>query len=403
MKVLFLLGTFPEISQTFILNQITGLIDLGVDVRILAGFRTSQNVLHKDIKKYELLDRAIFYDKSDTNYSRISTALKVIFRNFRKNYRHIINPLKCMSLHDLFLVDFFLNNKEKYDLVHAHFGQTGILGARLKEWGLYKGKLITSFYGYDTSGFLSRSNHNIYNRLFKFGDLFISLSKHMNHQLLKLGCPCEKIVTHHIGVNPLLFENRKNAVSKTIKLLSVARLVEKKGIYYAIKAFKKAINVLDETKVEYNIVGDGYLKSEYQNLIEKEGIEDKVQILGWKTQDEIRSTVHNSNIFILPSTTTREGDMEGTPVSIMEAMSCGKPVISTYHSGIPELINDSISGYLVPEKDIETLADRMIDLISKPESWNQMGMEGRKHIEKYYNINKLNIELLNIYRSIINI
>ena len=78
--------------------------------------------------------------------------------------------------------------------------------------------------------------------------------------------------------------------------------------------------------------------------------------------------------------------MEGTPVVLMEAQACGLPVVSTYHSGIPEVVKDGESGFLVPEKDVDALAEKMEYLINHPELWPKMGEAGRKHIERNYNI-----------------
>ncbi len=400
MKVLFILGTFPELTQTFILHQITGLIDLGLDIKILAGFNTNQKIVHNEIHKYNLLERTAFFDYSTNNSYRIYKALSLVTKNLLTNINDLKFVIKKKSLHDLFLFDFFLNEKEKYDIVHAHFGQAGILAARIKKRGKFSGKLITSFYGYDISGFLTKSKPGVYNNLFSTGDLFLSLGNNMNNILIDLGCPKEKIKIHHLGINPDQFRIRTPQSSNTIQLLTIARMVEKKGIYYALKAFNIVKSQYTKHKLKYNIIGDGPLRIKYEKMIKEMGLSDHVHLLGPRTQEETRKYLFECNIFILPSITSSNGDIEGTPTSIMEAMSCGKPVISTYHSGIPELINDNESGLLVPEKDIVQLANKILFLLNTPSTWNNIGTNARKHIQSNYNINKLNNDLLNLYNNI---
>lgn len=171
----------------------------------------------------------------------------------------------------------------------------------------------------------------------------------------------------------------------------------KKGIYYAIKAFKKVLKNFRGVPLEYNIVGEGENKKDYVNLIKEDGLSENIKILGWQTQEYVRANMSSSHIFILPRITSPDGDMEGIPVVLMEAMASGMPVISTYHSGIAEVVQDGISGFLVPEKNINALARRMLYLIEHPEIWPSMGQAGRTFIERHHNSKILNRQLTGIY------
>jgi colanic acid/amylovoran biosynthesis glycosyltransferase len=102
-----------------------------------------------------------------------------------------------------------------------------------------------------------------------------------------------------------------------------------------------------------------------------------------------------------PSVVSAAGDQEGIPVVLMEAMASGLPVVSTYHTGIPELVSDGESGMLVAEGDADAIADRLNYLLSHREVWLEMGDKGRKHIEKYYNLDKQNDRIVEIYRSLL--
>ena len=109
----------------------------------------------------------------------------------------------------------------------------------------------------------------------------------------------------------------------------------------------------------------------------------------------------NSHIFILPSITSANGDKEGIPNVLKEAQATGMPVISTYHAGIPELVLNGRSGYLVKERDTNGLSERLIHLIENPDLWFEFGKIGRKHVEEQFNLHKQIMKLEKIYKEMI--
>jgi colanic acid/amylovoran biosynthesis glycosyltransferase len=151
----------------------------------------------------------------------------------------------------------------------------------------------------------------------------------------------------------------------------------------------------------YNIVGEGPLKDDLQALIIELNAQGYVNLLGSKTQPEVLSLLEKSHILLAPSITAKNGDQEGIPVTLMEAMAMGMPVLSTKHSGIPELVQDGVSGVLVPERDIETLLNKLNYLIRHHDNWPAMGRHGRNHIRNEYDINILNDKLERIYLGLL--
>jgi len=215
-----------------------------------------------------------------------------------------------------------------------------------------------------------------------------------------MGCEEGKIIVHRMGIDVEKFEFSERRKTGTIKILSVGRLVEKKGHEYAIKALAKVVNK-NGKDIIYRIVGDGPLKDELMSLAEELGIEDCVKFMGNVEDEELLKLYKESHIFILPSVTASDGDQEGIPVVLMEAQAMGLPVISTYHSGIPEVVIDGKSGFLVPEKDVDALAEKMEFLVEHPELWSEMGRHGREFVEKHYDIRRLNKRLVEIYQNLI--
>ncbi len=125
----------------------------------------------------------------------------------------------------------------------------------------------------------------------------------------------------------------------------------------------------------------------------------KVKLVGWKTGEEISRILDAADILVAPSVTATNGDQEGIPVTIMEAMSTGLPVVSTWHSGIPELVRDGVSGLLAPERDIAALASHLLALIERPELRRTMGRAGCDIVHASYNIDALNDRLETIFRT----
>jgi colanic acid/amylovoran biosynthesis glycosyltransferase len=292
-------------------------------------------------------------------------------------------------------------DKKPYDIIHCHFGPSGLFGILLKSVGVIKGKLITSFHAYDLTSYLNQNEKNIYKKLFEMGDLFQPVSDYWKNELIQLGCKEEKINVHRMGIDLSKFSfstTRYNDLSR-IRFLSVNRLVEKKGTEYSIKAFARIAKKYPN--LEYSIVGDGPLKNELLNLIEKLNVKNNISILGWLQQHDIQDLMDRFTILLAPSITDRDGEKEGIPVVLMEAMAKGLAVISTYHSGIPELINDNETGFLVKEKDVDGLANKMEYFILNPDKIEKFAIEARKVIEKYYNIQKLNKILLNTYHKMV--
>jgi colanic acid/amylovoran biosynthesis glycosyltransferase len=219
-------------------------------------------------------------------------------------------------------------------------------------------------------------------------------------KLINLGCKEYKIVVHHMGVDIERFRLKERYFNGSpVKVLTVGRLVEKKGLIYAIKAVSLLIN--KGHKIMYIIAGNGPLKSELNNLIMQLGMIGKIKLIDSVEQSEVKAIMTDFDIFLLPSVTGSDGDQEGIPVVLMEAMSTGMPVISTYHSGIPEIVEDGKSGFLVPERDVNALAGRLEYLIKHPELWSEMGRVGHEFVEKHYDIKKLNKQLVQIYEGVL--
>ena len=411
MKIAFIVNKFPALSETFILNQITGLIDRGHEVDIYAGGAESNSKVHDDVIKYNLLERTRYHREIIQNMPKsrilkIRKGMKYVSKYILKRPSVILRTInifkhgkKAASFNLLFQAIPFLD-KDRYDIIHCHFGPNGSLGALLKDVRALSGKVITTFHGYDLTSYLVSRGSGVYEKLFKIGDLFLPISNRWKEKLIRLGCPPEKILIHRMGIDVGRFGlSQDKHQENSITLLTVARLVEKKGVQYGIQAVAKITG--KHPNIEYRIAGDGPLKKVLGDMIAKAKVNGIIRLLGWQDQQEISVLMGQADILLAPSVTGEDGDQEGIPVVLMEAMARGLPVISTFHSGIPELVIDGKTGLLVNEHDADALSEKLEYLITHPEMREKMGQEGRKYVETNYDINKLNDRLVETYQELI--
>ena len=223
----------------------------------------------------------------------------------------------------------------------------------------------------------------------------------MRDQLIDLGCSADKVVVHHMGVDCRRFDFAPPHLptENRVRVVALGRLVEKKGVEFGIQAIKKVQNMGKD--VSFDIIGDGPLKPALQQEIDRLGLSKSVKLLGRMRQEQVIARLTDAHLMLVPSVTTSDGDQEGLPVVIMEAMARGLPVVATRHTGIPEIVLDGKSGYLVPERDVDALADKLAQLIDHPETWESMGRAGRALVEEQFDIDKLNDRLVEIYQRLI--
>jgi colanic acid/amylovoran biosynthesis glycosyltransferase len=285
----------------------------------------------------------------------------------------------------------------KFDIIQCHFGALGLKAVLLRHIGALSGRIVTAFHGEDITNYPKRFGDNHYARLFESGDLFLPVSPRWNDALASMGCPPGRIRTHRMGIDIRLFPQRSPARSSgTLRILTIGRLVEKKGIADAILAVAGLT-----TNVEYEIVGDGPLRAELEALVRTQRMDDRVRFIGAQTRDQISARLQRADIFLAPSVTGRDGDIEGIPVTIMEAMATGLPVVSTKHSAIPDLVADGVSGFLVDEHDIAALTSRLSALAADSTLRAQMGAIGRDIVTKDFEMGALTTRLENHYRGLL--
>ena len=406
MKVGFFLLKFPLSSETFVLNQITAFIDMGFEVEIVALQKGDTQNTHAAWTQYNLAAKTRWLQDEPQGKvaklrHRASQTLRGIHRKntwqalnlkrYGAESRNLILSAICGRVATPFHADVFI----------AHFGPAGVTAAKLRELGVIRGKIATIFHGIDIS---SREvlNHYTpeYQQLFRRGDLMLPISDLWAGRLQKMGCPREKIAVSRMGVDMTRFSPRPvKAPATPLEIISVARLTEKKGLHVAIEACRQ----LKEQGVafRYRILGIGPWERRLRTLIEQYQLEDVVEMPGFKPSHEVKAMLDDADVFLLPSVTGADGDMEGIPVALMEAMAVGIPVVSTLHSGIPELVEADKSGWLVPENDARALAQRLAAFSQlDTDELTTVVKRAREKVEHDFNQQVINRELASLLQAL---
>ncbi len=412
MRIAFVVGQFPLLSETFVLSQITGMIDRGHQVTVFAHRPTPKGKIHPDVTRYELSRVTCYWPPSPRSLRELSSLSLRLARRLAswaasKRLAGLGALLRSLDPRlpgtgiELAQMALVALEAGPFDVILCHFGHVALEVERLRELGAITGKLVTVFHAYDLTVLLGEQGEGVYEQLFRQGDLFLPISRHWKQRLTDLGCPQERLAVHHMGIDTgrFPFAERRLEAGEDVTLVSVARLVEKKGLEHAIRA----VATLRDRKlpVSYTIAGDGPLRAQLQGLTRELGLDREVKLLGPIDQDEVGRLLSKADVLVAPSVTAKNGDQEGIPVSIMEGMALGLPVVSTWHSGISELVDDGVSGYLVPEGDSDMLADRIGRLIAEPQRRADMGHAGRRIVERDFDVDRLNDQLADRLESLL--
>jgi colanic acid/amylovoran/stewartan biosynthesis glycosyltransferase WcaL/AmsK/CpsK len=292
-------------------------------------------------------------------------------------------------------------------IIHSHFGNIAWqnLGAARK----LRVKHVVTFYGYDASMLPAQFPiwRKRYLDLFEQGDLFLCEGSHMAQSLIKLGCPEHKLKVQHLGVDIERFEYkpRKWSPGEPLKVLIAASFREKKGIPYAIEALRLLSNGI---QIELTIIGDAGAdessqieKNKIIGALNRSGLRDRTRLFGYQPHSVMMNEAYAHHIFLQPSVTAMDGDTEGgAPVSIIEMMATGMPVVATTHCDIPEVVGESLHNLLAPERDHEALFQVLLRLLDGFERWPEITAIGRSRVAEEYNHEIQAMRLLEHYKQI---
>jgi len=317
-------------------------------------------------------------------------------------YLEIPNLKRSINLwHDLraFGTIYKFMRKVKPDIVHTHTAKAGSLG-RLAAYILRVPVLVHTFHGHIFDGYFSAFKTKIIlsveRWLAKRTKAIIIVSEKLKKDIVDKYriAPAEKIKVIKLGFQLSKFLMLGDKIrTDTINIGIVGRLVPIKDHKFLFKAIKEIAVKAQDLKIKLSVIGDGELRDELEDEVKNLGMEERVEFLGW--QKDLASIYNNLDIVVLSSLN------EGTPVSLIEAMASGRPVISTNVGGVSDIVEDGKNGYLVENGDIEGFAKKIIELSKNPELRKQFGHYGREKVRTEYSKDRLVKDIKELYRSLL--
>lgn len=384
MRILFLNGRFPQVSQTFVLNQIDYALEAGHEVDVFCA-QLVRGIGHEIIARHDLYRRFIYGLPPDLrNLGRLAQSVGRdpgrALRSVGKLVTGRTGPVEVLAA---------LQLDQAPDVIVANFGPNGIVGAKLKRHYFPGAKLVTIFHGHDVSSYPKAHGWQRYRAIAPQIDLALCVAELWAAELRReAGIPAE---VHYLGIPLDALPRRVPRSGEAFQILFAGRMVEKKGTEYLVYAVRELL--ARGHRVRARLIGDGPLVPELQRLAGQLGIASQVTFDGAQSHTEVLAAMAAADCLVAPSVTAANGDSEGIPVTIMEAMGCGLPVVSTYHAGIPELVENAVSGLLAPERDVDALRGHIEALIQSPELGQRIATAARMVIETRFDASIQNAKL----------
>jgi colanic acid/amylovoran biosynthesis glycosyltransferase len=362
MKILVFIETFAPPTYTFIYNELDTLSQKN-DVVVLTTNRQNENLFPFP----KVIEIPFYGNNLDYRIRKTLRANDIEIGCKKRSFAKKLNQVAT---------DF------QPDVIHCHFGYESWLFLHNSPVG--KTPIFLHFHGFDASHKLKSKRYcETLKRIFARPDvtpIFVSHFMHQNvekhlHQkidnwsLLYYGTDCEFF-------QRTIFDTPKTPFT----FLQISSFADKKGHEFTIKAFHLFLQKYKNTNVKLVFAGDGGLRSAMEQLVQSLDIQQYVSFIGLVNRQQAKEWMKQAHCFVHHSVTSYPvGDMEGIPNALMEAMSMQLPVLSTYHSGIPELVEDGVHGYLVEERDVEAYSEAMQKIMT----WDYLPQSRQKVLQQF--------------------
>lgn len=402
MKVAYVLARFPMLTETFILREMLALRKLGVEVSIFSLLPPFSSPVHAQVEEMMpyvhyspfllswKLWCAHFYFLFHSPLKYFRAFFKIIWETWRE-------PDALLGVLVLFPKSVYFARQMQelgVDHLHAHFLWMNGISAQVMSdlTGLTFTVHPHAF------GLFMRNQTDVRRQLELAGGI-VTIAEYHRRYILKL-CPQlteADVEIVHDGLDPTQFVPAHiPSTDGVVRIISVGSLIEKKGHTYLIDACSELV----KRGVPFRcvIVGEGLLHASLQAQIERENLREYVSLVGAKTQAEVYDLYSRSDIFVLPCVVARSGDRDGMPNVLLEAMCMEIPVISTPVTGTPELVHDGKNGILVPERDVEALAQAITHLIEDEALRLEFGKKGRETVLNGFDIHQSAEKLAAIFQ-----
>ena len=398
MQIGYLVNQYPGISHSFVRREIQALERLGAPIRRYAIRPPKQSVVApEDEAEGSVTRHIVTAGIGEIVRSTVSSVLRTplravgaLFESIRLGWRSEAG----LARHGLYFVEALVladwMRRDGVEHLHAHFGTNSatvaLLAARIS--GAPFSFTVHGPEEFDKPGLISLRQK------IEQAAFVVAISSFGRSQLRRLvdSSHWDKLEIVHCGVEDAFFEGDEAPLDEANRFVCVGRLCEQKGQLTLIEGAARLKQMGEAFTLV--LVGDGEMRAEIQQAAEQMDVADRVEFAGWKTPQEVREAIEASRAFVLPSYA------EGLPVSIMEAFLLGRPVISTYIAGIPELVEDGENGWLAPAGDAEALALAMREALQVPDAAIlEMGRRGKAKTRDRHSIDVEAAKLKSLFEA----
>ena len=271
------------------------------------------------------------------------------------------------------------------DVVHCQFATLGLTALAMERLGALRTRaLVVHARGYDVTKFVTATSEDVYRPLFARADLVVANSRHFQDRVIALGAPPARTVVIGSPIDTQRFAPPpQRPPCPPLRIVAVGRLVEKKGFADLIEA--AGLLAARGTAFTLSVIGEGPLREALEARAAAVA-PGRVSFRGAQPAAAVAQALRDAHLLVAPSVTAPDGDQDAPVNTLKEAMATGLPVIGTRHGGIPELIEDGVSGLLVPERDPGAIAEACAALLARRADWDAMGQAGRARVEATYGL-----------------
>lgn len=400
-KITYLINQYPKVSHSFIRREIIALEEQGITIHRVAIRGWDADIADK-------LDEV---ERSKTSYLLLGGVKSILisgFRAFIKKPFLFISALKKVFLfssgseknffyHLIYLLEACklveLCKQQNSNHIHAHFGTNS---SELAYFAHALGGIDFSFTVHGPEEFDKPVTLHLSEKLTR-AKFVAAISNFTRSQLFRWVeyKDWNKIHVVHCGLDRSFFAETESNIAVSTEyrnLLCIGRLCEQKGQLLLVEAIKRVIE--KGINVHLTLAGDGEMRTEVEALIKRYNLNDFVMITGWISSDEVKVLLHKADAMVLPSFA------EGLPVAIMEAMACRTPVLSTYIAGIPELVQNSVNGWLFPAGSIDQIVTTIEEFMSTSEEQLEAICESAyRSVLEHHSIDTEAAKLVNLFRQ----
>jgi glycosyltransferase involved in cell wall biosynthesis len=411
LTIAYVVKMFPRFSETFIVNEILELERLGVKVVIFSMKAPNEPVRQPAVARVRAAVRVLPALGPGSRGLLVRAHMGSLLRHPIRYVRTLAfaKSRKSESAWSKFLLAAWVAREARargIDHLHAHFASGPARQAKLAS--MLSG-IPFSFTAHAKdlywSGHRHEERHKLKKRL-RLAAFVVAISEQNRRFLENLGfhVPRRKVMTIHNGIDVEAWPYRRTSGRPILPhsngdarplVLAVGRLVEKKGFHVLIEALAQ----LRERGIAVRawIAGDGPEKDRLKGLIRGLGLGETVRLLGSVPQDRLIAMFDQAHVLAQPCVVAADGDQDGIPTVLLEAMAVGLPVVTTDLSGIPEAVRDGVSGLTVPSGDVETFADAIARVIADDALAARLAAQARQTIEERFDLHRSARDLVQLF------